>query len=259
MTAEPQDVEAPTQAPRHLERRRYKRTGGEQLDYVREAVPHHVDEVEAGKQTPASTPAPPPQLAPPPSLAPSPPLAAPLPVAPTRPAAPRPPAPRPETPPQPAASTDSFTGGRFRAPIYNPGGRTAADYASSSRRSGSSQQVVTRRRRRSGAGRLVALGVLVALGLAGWQAYPTVHAKAVDWAHEQVTDDLTDVAAAQTQYHGLYGRYTQDLTALTLASGVDDVQVVSAEAGSFCLRGSPVVGPQVWFTPATGQTSTPCV
>lgn len=246
MTAEPQDVEAPARAPRHLERRRYKRTPGEQLDYVREAIPHNPDDVEA-----AVLPAGPVPLAADPTAP-----ATPSPRTPA--AAPEPPAAtaRPRT--SAASPADPFTPGRSRAPIYNPGGRTAAEYASSSRRSGSTESVVTRRRRRSGAGRLIALGVLVALGLGGWQAYPSVHAKAVDWAHGRVTEDLTDVAAAQGQYRQLYGRYTVDLSALTLPSGVDDVQVVSADDKTFCLRGAPVVGPQVWFTPAGGQSSAPC-
>lgn len=241
MTAEPQDVEAPARAPRHLERRRYKRTPGEQLDYVREAVPHNPEDAEAiapavGPTAPDVTP----DAAP----------AVPVPTA-----APASPGPRPRTSPAPM---DPFTVSRSRAPVYNPGGQTAAQYASHSRRSGSSQSVVTSRRRRSGAGRLVALGVLAALGLGGWQAYPTVHAKAVDWAEGRVTEDVSDVAAAQGQYRQLYGRYTVDLSALSLSSGVDDVQVVSADDKTFCLRGAPVVGPQVWFTPAGGQSSTPC-
>jgi hypothetical protein len=150
------------------------------------------------------------------------------------------------------AGGDSFyppSGGR---PAFNPGNASPFSVPRT--------EAVPKRVGRNPVTTLVTWAAVLVVGAIGVKyGYPVVmdqvHAKEIS----AVTADLDSVAAGEAAYLNLNGTYGADFASLSIPKTINHVDVVSATASGFCLKGTSVTGGIVrYYSAGRGVSETPC-
>ncbi|WP_380156677.1 hypothetical protein [Kineococcus sp. R86509] len=106
---------------------------------------------------------------------------------------------------------------------------------------------------------VVGAGMLIVLGLASAVTLPVVLEDRASSAATDLREQLQQVATAQDAWRAAHGGYTTQLADLGLAERDDDLAIVQADAGSFCVGAyDPGTRSAVFFSPADGFSSAAC-
>lgn len=106
---------------------------------------------------------------------------------------------------------------------------------------------------------VVGAGVLLVLGLASAVTLPVVLEDRASRAATDLREQLQQVATAQDAWRAAHGDYTTQLADLGLAGRDDDLAIVQADAGSFCVGAyDPGTESAVFYSPARGFSGTTC-
>ena len=106
---------------------------------------------------------------------------------------------------------------------------------------------------------VVGVGVLLVLGLASAVTLPVVLDHRASSAATDLHGQLQEVATAQDAWRAAHGGYTTQLADLGLAERDDDLAIVQADEGSFCVGAyDPGTQSAVFYSPDRGFSSTTC-